>query len=121
MSSLNLLLLTDDAERLRGALTLALAHGALGGTARLFLQLDAVRLLAPPVHAPNDADHIANGLPSLAALLDETLEAGIAIIACQSGLALARLDLSSLDPRIEAGGPVSFLQSSGADGRLLFV
>ena len=66
MPGLNIVILSEDAERLRGALMLALAHMALGGEARLFLQLDAVRLLAPPISAPRDADHAAHGLPSLA-------------------------------------------------------
>ncbi|RXR30267.1 DsrE family protein [Sphingobium fluviale] len=118
MPGLNFVVLTDDAERLRGALTLALAHAALGGEARLFLQLDAVRLLTPPLSAPRDADHAAHGLPTLAALVTEALDAGVAIIACQSGLALAGLAADALDPRITAGGPVSFLQSIGPEGRL---
>ncbi|MGD9809966.1 MAG: DsrE family protein [Sphingobium sp.] len=121
MPGLNIAVLVDDAERLRGALTLALAHVALGGSARLFLQLDAVRMLQSPIRAPRDADHVSHGLPSLADLIGEALETGIEIIACQSGLALAGLALSDLDPRIVAGGPVSFLQASGAGDRLLIL
>lgn len=121
MPGLNFVILTDDAERLRGALTLALAHGALGKAARLFLQLDAVRLLRPPVSAPRDADHTVHGLPSLAVLIDEALDAGLTILACQSGLALAGLDAATLDPRIEPSGPVSFLQSLGSEDRLVII
>lgn len=118
MPSLNFVVLTNDAERLRGALTLALAHMALGGKARIFLQLDAVRLLTPPLSAPRDAYHAAHGLPTLAELIAEALDDGVAIIACQSGLALAGLAADMLDPRITAGGPVSFLQSIGPADRL---
>jgi len=121
MSRLNIVVMTQDAERFRGALTLALAHAALGHEARLFLQLDAVRLLAPPGAAPRDEDHRAAGLPGLAALLDEALDAGVAIIACQSGMTLAHFDATDLDPRITAGGPISFLQSMEAGDRLLSV
>lgn len=121
MSGLNFVILSDDAERLRGALTLALAHAALGRKAQLFLQLDAVRLLAPPICAPRDADHAAHGLPTLATLIAEALDAGVAIIACQSGLALAGLDAAMLDPPIGVGGPVSFLQSLGPEERLSLV
>ena len=121
MPGLNIVILSEDAERLRGALMLALAHMALGGEARLFLQLDAVRLLAPPISAPRDADHAAHGLPSLATLIDEAFDAGVAIIACQSGLALAGLDAAALDPHVTAGGPVSFLQSVGPEDRLTLV
>lgn len=121
MPGLNIVILTDDAERLRGALMLALAQVALGREARLFLQLDAVRLLRPPVSAPRDADHAAHGLPSLAVLIDEALDANVTVLACQSGLALAGLDAATLDPRISAGGPVSFLQSLASEDRLLII
>jgi len=119
MPSLNILLVSDDSERFRGALTLALSHVALNGQARLFLQLDAVRMLAPPIAGPLDSDYSSLGMPVLTALVDEALENGITIVACQSGLALAGLDASILDPRIEAGGPVSFLQAVQPEDRLL--
>lgn len=121
MPGLNILVLTDDAERFRGALTLALAQAALGGAVRLFLQLDAVRLLRDAAPAPCDADHGAHGLPTLAVLIDEALEAGIAIVACQSGLALTGLAAAALDARIEAGGPLSFLQGCDERDRLIVI
>lgn len=110
---------TADAERLRGALTLACAEAALGGSVRVFLQLDAVALLAPPITGPRDAAHIANGLPSLAALIDDALDLDVAIIACQSGLALTGLGAGTLDPRITTGGPVGVLAETTADARVL--
>ncbi|MFO1260590.1 MAG: DsrE family protein [Sphingomonadaceae bacterium] len=119
MPGLNIVILTDDAERFRGALTLALANRALGAHSRIFLQLDAVCLLAGPYNAPRDANHKAQGLPDLRQLIDEALEDGVTLIACQSGLALTGLELQSLDRRIEAGGPVSFLQALGADDQLI--
>jgi len=120
-SGLNIIVLSDDAERFRGALTLAMADNAMGRSARIFLQLDAVRLLAPPITAAHDDTHSANGLPSLSALLDEALDNGVNLIACQSGLALAGLSARDIDPRIEAGGPISFLKSVEPDDRLLSV
>lgn len=119
MPGLSIVIPTDDPERLRGALTLALSHRALGGECRIFLQLDAVRLLAPDAPAPRDADHAAHGLPSLARLIAEALDDGVSVTACQSGLALASLDAGQLDPRIETGGPVSFLQALPPEDRLL--
>lgn len=122
MPCLHLIALTDDAERLRGALVLALSGRALGQRARMFLQLDAVRLLNPDMpSAPRDADHIAVGLPTLARLIDEALGDGVEIIACQSGLALARLAADTLDPRIETAGPLAFLADVSEDDRLLLV
>lgn len=119
MPGLNIVVLTNDAERFRGALTLALANRALGANSRIFLQLDAVRLLGTGAPAPRDAEHVAQGLPSLSALMTEALDDGTIIIACQSGLALAGLEAGALDPRIEAGGPVSFLQTLEKDERLI--
>ncbi|HEX7819977.1 MAG TPA: peroxiredoxin [Sphingobium sp.] len=110
---------TDDAERLRGGLLLACAEAALGGTVRLFLQLDAVTLLRPPLSAPRDVAHGAHGLPTLAALLDDALELGVAVIACQSGLALADLTPALLDSRIAVGGPVGILAAAGPGERIM--
>jgi len=112
---------TDDAERLRGALTVACAEAALGGAARLFLQLDAVALLRAPIAAPRDAAHAAQGLPMLAALLDNALALGVEVIACQSGLTLAGIEADSLDPRIEMGGPVGVLAGHDERERLVLV
>jgi predicted peroxiredoxin len=110
---------TGDAERLRGALTIACTEAALGGSVRLFLLLDAVALLREPVAGPRDDVHAVHGLPSLVALIDDALDFGVRIIACQSGMALAGFDASELDPRIEPGGPVSALSATGANDRVV--
>jgi hypothetical protein len=80
-----------------------------------------VQLLAPPVAAPRDAAHAAQGLPTLAGLLDDALELGVAIIACQSGMALADLTPAMLDSRIGQGGPVGVLADAAPDVRLLIL
>jgi len=117
--ALRIVVITADAERLRGALVLATAQAALGGEASLFLQLDAVALLASPLAAPEDAAHQAAGLPTLAELLAEALDMGVALIACQSGLALSGLSADALPAGVEIGGPLSFLQQTDDDARLL--
>lgn len=109
MPGLNIVILTDDAERFRGALLLALTHLAMGGAARAFLQLDAARLLVRGADAPRDADHVAAGLPPLATILTEALDAGLDLWVCQSGLILANLTAEHLDPRIVTGGLVGFM------------
>ncbi|MGE4430526.1 MAG: DsrE family protein [Sphingobium sp.] len=119
MPGLNILLVSAEAERLRGALMLAMTHRALGGDARLFLQMEAVRLLAAPVRAPQDIAHQDAGFPSLATLLNEALADGIAVIACQSGLALCAIKAADLDPRIETGGLLSFMAAIDPADRLL--
>lgn len=119
---LNILLLSEDAERFRGALMVAMTHRSLGdGPARLFLQLDAVRLIAPPVIGPHDANHQLHGLPSLGALIEEALDDGVGIIICQSGLILAGLSPTMIDERIETGGLTSFLASVSPTDRVMMV
>lgn len=110
---------TADGERLRGALTIACAEAALGGSVRLFLLLDAVALLRPETPAPRDDAHRAHGLPTLVALIDDALDLGVHIIACQSGVALAGIDAGLLDPRITIGGPVGILAETGPSERVV--
>jgi len=108
-----------DGERLRAALTLACAEAALGSAASVFLMLDAVALLAPPISAPRDAAHAACGLPTLFALIDDALDLGVSLAVCQSGLALAGMQADALDPRIIPSGPVAILAANPAEARLL--
>lgn len=121
MSGLKVIVLTADAERFRGALTIAAAHAALGERTAVLLQHEAAALLRQPIAVPGDAIHAAHGLPPLATLLDGALSLGVEVVACQSGLNLCGLDVQDLDQRIVAGGPVSFLQGMQADDRLTLV
>lgn len=121
MSGLKIIVLTDDAERFRGGLMLAITHNAMGGNAAVFLQLDAVKLVAPGVSGPHDAAHQAAGLPDLASLITEALDADVQILICQTGLALCGLDARMLDPRMQTSGPVAFLHELAATDRLLCV
>lgn len=121
MERLRFIVLTDDAERLRGALLLALSHVAGGGEASFFFQMDAVRLLTPGAIAPRDAEHAAAGLPTLADMLAQALDADVQLIACQTGLHLAALSHAELDPRINAGGPIAYMRDVNASDRLLLV
>ncbi|WP_313808314.1 DsrE family protein [Sphingobium sp.] len=120
MRELRILVATAEAERLRGVLVMAAAQVALGGQATVFLQLDAVGLLRPPIEAPRDGAHQAAGLPSLAMVIDEALGSGVAILACQSGLALCGMSAEDLPAGVEVGGPIGFLQQTDDDARLLF-
>ena len=120
MRSLTIIVAAPDPERLRGALTLAAAQAALGGRARLFLQLDAVALLRAPIAAPRDAGHKAAGLPSLEDLLAEALSLGVALSACQSGMSLAGLSLADLPLGTEVTGPIALLQAQTEADRLIF-
>lgn len=119
MRDLRIIVTTGDAERLRGALVLACAQAALGGQASIFLQLDAVGLLQPSTQAPRDDAHRAAGLPTLATLVEEAVALGVTLTACQSGLALCRLSVGELPDGVEVGGPVSFLQATQDQARLI--
>ena len=117
---LRIIVATADAERLRGALVIAASQAATGGKASVFLQLDAVSLLHPPIVAPADPAHGAAGLPTLAGLVEEAVGLGVTLIACQSGLALCGMTAEALPHGVEVGGPLSFLQQTNDDARLIF-
>lgn len=119
MRGLNIIVVAADAERLRGALMLAAAQAALGGAAAIFLQLDAVALLRPPLVAPRDAGHRTAGLPDLATLLSDSLDLGVTLSACQSGLALCGMAATDLPEGVGISGPISFLQQLDDSARLL--
>ncbi|MBO9576757.1 MAG: DsrE family protein [Sphingobium sp.] len=116
---LALLLVSADPARLRAALTLGRAEIALGGAASIFLQGEAAALLKSPIADPRDTAWAAAGEPTLAALFDEALDDGIAVSLCQSGLAMAGIEASVLDPRIVLTGPIAFLSNVGDEMRLL--
>jgi len=117
---LRIIVACADSERLRAALVTASAQAALGGKAAVFLQLDAVALLRAPIAARLDEAHEAAGLPTLALLLEDAVALGVALFACQSGLALSNLSASDLPKGVEMSGPVAFLQQTSDDARLLF-
>ena len=114
MRGLTIIAATADSERFRAALSLACAHAALGGRARLYCHEGAVRLLLPG-EDPDDAQRIAAGLPTRAQLLHEAVESGVALIACQTGLAAAGIPFDTLPPGIAPGGLVSLLAELGED------
>ncbi|MGE4322222.1 MAG: peroxiredoxin [Sphingobium sp.] len=119
MRELRIVIPTADAERFRGALALAAAQAALGGAATIFLHLDAVALLHAPVAAPRDAAHQMAGLPMLATLIGEALALDVALVACQSGLALCGMTVADLPQGVTVGGPVAFLRDTDDAARLV--
>jgi peroxiredoxin family protein len=97
---LTLIVAGDDPQRFDAAVALAAAEAAIGGTVRLYAHRLAVRRLG-----------------DLA--LVEAMDAGVAVMACQTGLAEAGIDLTMLDPRIEGGGMVGLLLGLGDDRLIL--
>jgi peroxiredoxin family protein len=114
MRGLTLIAASGDAERFRTALTIACAAAALGGRVRLFAQERAVPMLVAR-DDPGDDALIADGLPTRAALLATATESGVNLIACQTGLAIARLTPDDLVVGSETGGLVGLLADLGDD------
>lgn len=119
MPGLNLIVASAEGSRLYAALETAMAAAALGQPARLFLQGEAVALLRTPVGFAGDAARVAAGQPDLAQMITEAAAMDVAIIACQSGLALAGMTAGEMLPHVRAGGLVGFLAGAGEDDRLL--
>lgn len=114
MTGLTIVLAEPAPARFRTALTMALAARALGGRARLFLDAAAVALVAAPP-AEDIAWCAAAGLPALGDLIDDAFAAGVALILCQTGLALAGGSAERCDPRFTYGGMVGLLVDLGDD------
>jgi len=120
MRGLTILVATGDADRFHAALTFAAAAAAGGDKVRIHLHEGAVALVRSPMEAPMDASRLSAGIPPLNALLDECLALEVAISLCQSGLAMAAMDMADLDDRFEAAGPVAVLAETGEDRLLVF-
>ena len=118
MRRLTIVVAEDAPGRLRTALLMALAQAALGGRARLFLDAAAVPALRLPVAAADDGAQARAGLPTLADLVDQALDAGVEIALCQSGLQLIDAPSAAFDPRLAFGGLVG-LMAALADDRLV--
>ncbi len=112
MRGLTAIVASADHDRLRAALTLACAAAALGGRARVYLHEGAVALLGAPDRA------VPPGVPTLGELLAMAAESDVAVIACQTGLALAGLSADTLG--VAAGGLIDLLATLG-DDRLVTV
>lgn len=119
MRGVTVILAEAAPARLRAALSLTSAVAAVGGRARLFLHEDAVTLFAAPLTSPADARRSAAGLPTLAQLLEEALAMPVEVILCQSGLAMAGMEVGQLDPRIATGGLIGVVAAAGDDRLVL--
>lgn len=94
-----LIVATTDPQRFDAAVALAAAEAALGGAALVYLHRGAVALMGE-------------------AVLHSAMDGGVRVIACQTGLAEAGLDLTRFDARIEGGGMVGLLMNL-SDERLV--
>jgi predicted peroxiredoxin len=119
MRGVTVILAEPAPARLRAALSLASTVAAVGGRARIFLHEDAVRLLDSPLRSAADGRHAATGLPTLAQLFEEALAMPVEIILCQSGLAMAGMDVGQIDHRLTTGGLIGVVAAAGDDRLVL--
>jgi predicted peroxiredoxin len=118
---LTILLIADDAARGRAGLSVALAQAALGGTVRIYAHERAVALLTAALRPDDDVAALARaGLPDRLALLEMAHDQGIALIACQTGLAMTGTTMEALARGVEAGGLVSLLADPDPGSLLAF-
>lgn len=102
MRGLTIVVCAVDPPRFRTALTLAMAHAALGARAHIYLDSDAVALFVVP--------------PAI----DEAIGLGVRFTLCQTGLAAAGIDAAALPPGVETGGPIQLIAELDED-RLIVV
>lgn len=95
--------------RLHAGLSLAATAAAAGRTVRVFCHAEGVALVQPGRVWKEDATYRAAGLPTIADLLETALDLGVAVMVCQSGLALINLSAADLPAQVEAGGLPAFL------------
>lgn len=114
ITGVTVILAEPDDTRLRAAMALACACAALGGRARLHFHEHAVALLVARAE-PNGGDKLAEGLPDRTTLFGHAREAGVELTACQTGLALQRIEYAALPTGTEAGSLVSLLATIGDD------
>ncbi len=114
LRGLTIIAVSGDRERFRAALTLACTQSALGGAVRLFAHEGAAPLLVPDDDA-GDAALIESGVPTRGQLLAMAIDAGVSLIVCQTGLAIAGRQATDLAPGVETGGMVAILATLGED------
>lgn len=96
--------------RLHAGLSLAATAAAAGRTVRIFCHAEGVALMQPGRVWQEDAAYQSAGLPTIADLLETALDLGVAVMVCQSGLALMNLSAADLPVQIEGGGLLGFLE-----------
>lgn len=115
--ALTILVVSNDEARYHAALSIAAANAALGGATRVHLHAEAAALAVASFSADFDDRYAAAGLPRLTQLIDDAIELGVRLTVCQTGLTLAGLEASQIDPRIEASGLIAVL-AEAQDARI---
>lgn len=94
-------------------LSLAANASAMGRNSIIFVHATATQAVFTDHSWPEDTAVRATGAPTIADLIETALELGARIIVCQTGLILHNRTADHLDPRMETGGMIDFLQRIG--------
>lgn len=112
MSNINIIVATAEGPRFYAALEAAIAWAALGRTARIFLQGEAVTLLRRPIGYVGDDARKAAGQPELASMIKEARAMDVTLAACQTGMAMVGMVASDIDASVKTIGLISFLSEA---------
>lgn len=112
---LGILLISGGAERAHYAFVLAAGAAALGRPVVLFATNEGTRALCADITAL-DPPPRPPGVASLAELRAASVEFGVRLIACETGLLTANVAPASLLAGVEVAGVATFL-SAVADGQ----
>jgi peroxiredoxin family protein len=112
--ALGIILVSGEHARAHAAFLLAAGAAALGRAVTLFATGEGVRALCTefPSLAAEDAALSARGVAGLDTLRDASLELGVALIACPSGLLSAGVAADALLPGVSCAGLSVFLEAT---------
>ena len=117
-SPIGILLISGTHERAHYAFVMAAGAAAIGREVVLFATNEGCRALLADwrslAQAERDAAVQAAGVAGLEELRAASIDLGVQLIACDSGLAMAGLEGATLVPGAAVGGVPQFLSAVGA-------
>lgn len=132
--SLSLVLFSGTADKLHAAATLAAGAAAMGRPVNVLLQywaLDAFRAdrieadhgLAYDAMAPGCSKPVAGtaAIPWLETFRMAKELGEVSILACSGSLDVLGLDVTTLDPLVDASGGIATFLVAAEDGQILFI
>ena len=114
---LGILLISGGAERAHYAFVLAAGAAALGRPVVVFATNEGTRALCADIARLDDVPRPA-GVAGLAELRAASVELGVRLIACETGMLMAGIAPSALLDGVEVAGVATFLAAVG-DGQML--
>lgn len=112
---LGILLISGGHERAHYAFMMAVGAAAIGRAVVVFATNDGCRALAADwqamADAGRDADVTAAGVAGLEELREAAAALGVQLMACDSGLRMARMDAGALLPGTTVSGIPAFLSA----------